>query len=74
MNQFENEVGRIIQRVNPRAEYEFCDGTLFILTDNAVNTYDAHDIIDAIKHYTNATVSTGRVGSEIYVDFTGVQK
>ena len=74
MNQFENEVGRIIRRTNPSAEYEFCNGTLFILTDNAVNTYDAYDIIDAIKHDTNATVSTGRVGDEVYVDFTGVQK
>lgn len=74
MNQFENEVGRIIAFTNPQAEYNWTNGTLFIETNNAVNTYDAYDIIDAIKHYTKATVSTGRVGKEIYVDFTGVQK
>ena len=73
MSQFENEVGRIIQRVNPRAEYEFCNGTLFILTDNAVSTYDAYEVIKALEAETNATVSTGRCGQEIYVDFTGVQ-
>lgn len=74
MSQFENEVGRIIDRVNPRAQYDWTNGTLFIVTDNAVNTYDAYEVIEAIKHDTNATVSTGRVGDEIYVDFTGVQK
>jgi len=74
MNQFENEVGRIIARTNPNAQYNWTNGTLFIVTDNAVNTYDAYEVIEAIKHDTNATVSTGRCGNEIYVDFTGVQK
>jgi len=39
-----------------------------------VTTYDAYEVIEAIRVETNATTSTGRVGDEIYVDFTGVQK
>jgi hypothetical protein len=74
MNQFENEVTHIIERVLPRAQFEFCNGTLFILTDNSVSTYDAHEAIDAVVRETNAIVSIGRTGDEIYVDFTGVQK
>ena len=74
MSQFENEVGRIIDRVNPRAQYDWTNGTLFIVTNSAVTTYDAYEVIEAIRVETNATISTGRVGDEIYVDFTGVQK
>ena len=74
MSQFENEVGRIIDRANPRIQYDWTNGTLFIVTDNAVSTQDAYEAIEAVVNETNAIVSTGRVGDEIYVDFTGVQK
>ena len=69
MNQFEIDVQDVINSTNPRVEYEFFNHSLFILTDNKVSTYDAYEVIDAIKSRLNVQVQTGRVGQEIHVDF-----
>ena len=71
---FETVILEKVKMVNPQAQASFFNGTLFIVTDNAVCTGDVYKIVDVLEadakaFYPNCELKTARCGDEIAIDF-----